>query len=223
MPASYDSLLADLLVAINRNTDTDEELARAIPGIFERAERRIARDLNLSVFGKVAEGTMAIGNNTIDRAGNMVSGITVEITLAGGQTKQLEWRSLAFIRGWWDFPDNFGEPRYVALKSDDKLEVAPPPDSEYPWAFFYRKHAEYLGPSRQTNVLSRDYPDLLHAALCYQAAMFAIEDRRDAIRETYAAEYERLKTGVASAEAGSGMGQYQAGEHIDQIGKGPPA
>lgn len=223
MAATYTSLLLDLRVAVNRDPDTDEEFAQALPSIFERAERRIARDLNLSVFGKSSTGVMSIGNNTIAREGNMTAGVTFEITRPGGQTVQLQWRSLAFLRGWWDYPGNYNEPRYVALKGDALLEVAPPPDFAYPWEFFFRRHGEYLGPSRATNAISRDYPDLLHAALCHQAALFAIEDRRDALRETYAAEYERLKLGVAAAEAGVGMAQYQSGDHIDQIGKGPPA
>jgi hypothetical protein len=216
MADTYDTLVIMLSTLANRDPTSDDDWRASIPGIFERAERRISRDLNLTAFGKTTTGTMTVGDDVVPRTSNIASGLTFEITLEGGTTKPLLWRPLAWMRAWWATPTLYREPRYIAVSSSDKFNVSPPPDQAYPYRYFYRKHSEFLGPTRQTNVISVAYPDLLVAALCYQAALFSRDDHRDAIRATYAAEYEHLKTSIAAAEAAMGNAQYQAGEHIVQ-------
>ena len=68
MAETYDSLLLQLRAIVNRDPDTDTSFADALPGIFERAERRIARDLNLSDFTKTQTGTLVIGEEEVAEA-----------------------------------------------------------------------------------------------------------------------------------------------------------
>jgi hypothetical protein len=213
---TWTSLLADLDVLVDRDPDTDDGWASGRIGVVERAERRISRELNLSCFHHNTTGTMTIGDNSVERPENVIAGVTFAITLPSDETKALKWRSLAWLQEWWPTPTATDEPIYIAVRSDDSFEVAPPPNLAYPWRYSFRKHAELLSDSNPSNNLTANYPDLLLYAAAVEAAVFAQEDRRDALGASYEARYQALKTAIAAAEQSLALPQYEMGDHVIQ-------
>ncbi len=61
MAETYASLSAMLAVLVDRDPVQDTDFASALPSLFERAERRIVRDLNLAPATQLTQGTI-VGN-----------------------------------------------------------------------------------------------------------------------------------------------------------------
>ncbi len=216
MAETYASLSAMLAVLVDRDPVQDTDFASALPSLFERAERRIVRDLNLAPATQLTQGTMTMGIDTIPYLPGMTSTVTLEIDLPTGVTKTLLWQSLAFVRRFWTSTTATDEPRYCAVKSSSTVQIAPTPNLAYAYRWFTRRHINFLTALNQSNFLAEQYPDLLIASLCRQAAIYAIDDRREALRATWESEYQALKVAVANGEQAIGISQYQSGEHIEQ-------
>jgi hypothetical protein len=216
MAMTYASLLVELPVLVDNDPATDDAFAASLAGIVERAERRISRELNLAIFHRELTGTLTIGNPSIERPANIVAGVLIQITLPTDEKVTLAWRPLSWLREWWPTPTVTGQPRYIAVQDDNHFEVAPPPDLAYSWRYAHRRHNDFLSDGNQSNVITVHIPDLLLYAAACEAAIWAQEDRRDALRVTYEEAYQRLKAAIIAGEQSMAVPESDAGAHVAQ-------
>jgi hypothetical protein len=208
---NYDLLRADLQLMMDR-WESDTDFTQHLAAIFEDAERRIVRECPISVFHADETGTFVPGTQTIARPSDVIATEYVRYEV-GGRYRQLRLRPAAWLDQWADNPSATGLPRYVALFNEGSYKVAPAPNDAYTYTLGYRRHTQFLGPGAATNVLTRQYPDLLHAALYARAALFAREDNPENAAELGKLEghYQTIKQAVFGNERLSASTTFEAG------------
>lgn len=216
---TYTSLQADLRREMDRTT-SDDDFTDQLPSIFDRAERRIARELNLAALHTETSGTLTSSSNELTKPQNLTAVEYLEIRITATEWRRLKERPAAWIKEWWPVPTATGAPRYFGLLDKDSFILAPTPDSAYPYKLGHRKHAPtaFLSGSVSTNVLTEECPDLLLAALCVEGARFARFDKAesDALRDKWEAAYQQIKRGLVGTEIGQGLSSFEAGTNVEQ-------
>jgi hypothetical protein len=190
----------DLRRLLDRDPVTDVDYVAQEPIIFRNAELRIARELNPIVDQVYVSGVMTPGNAFLPRSSRTTSTQFLEITLPSTQTAQIEFRPIAWLQKWWNQPLVTGQPRFAAVYDDDNIRVTPPPDLPYPWVQANRRHTLFLDDAHLTNEYVQTYPDLLFYACAVEAAIYAQEDRRNDLFNTYNAMFDRRKAAIIGSE-----------------------
>lgn len=216
---TYTSLVADLKREMDR-TDSDDAFVDQLPSVFDRAERRIARELNLAALHVETPGTLTISNNELAKPQNLTSVEYLEVRVTATEWRRLKERPAAWIKEWWPTPTATGAPRYFGLLDKDSFILAPTPDATYPYKLGHRLHApaSFLSGSVATNVLTEECPDLLLAALCCEGARFSRYDRAesDALLAKWEAAYQQIKASLVGTEIGQGLSAFEAGTNVEQ-------
>jgi hypothetical protein len=200
MDPTFLSIRDDLRRLLDRDTSVDLDYAAQEPAIFRNAELRIARELNPIVDQVYVTGVMTPGNAFLPRSSRTLSTQFLEISLPSTETKRLEYRPIAWLQNWWRHPLVTGEPRYAAVYDDDRIKVAPPPDYPYPWVQANRRHTLFVDEGHLMNEYVQTYPDLLFYAAAVEGAIYAQEDRRNDLFQTYQAMFEKRKLAIIGSE-----------------------
>jgi hypothetical protein len=190
----------DLRRLLDRDVSVDTDYLAQEAVIFRNAEYRIARELNPIVDQVYVTGVMSPGNAFLPRSSRTLSTQFLQITLPTTETKQLELRPIAWLVKWWPHPLVFGEPKFAAVYDDDNIRVAPPPDYPYPWVQANRRHTLFLDEAHVSNEYVQTYPDLLFYAAAVEGAIYAQEDRRNDLFNTYNAMFDRRKAAIIGSE-----------------------
>jgi hypothetical protein len=194
------TIRADLRRLLDRDVSVDTDYLAQEPVIFRNAEYRIARELNPIADQVYVTGVMTPGNALLPRSSRTLSTQFLEITLPSTETKLIEYRPIAWLQKCWPHPLSTGEPRYAAVYDDDRLKVAPPPDYPYPWIQANRRHTLFLDEAHVSNNYVQSYPDLLFYAAAVEGAIYAQEDRRNDLFNTYNAMFDRRKAAIIGSE-----------------------
>lgn len=216
---TYTTLVDDLRREMGRDTN-DTDFTAHLDTIFDEAERRVARELNLSDLHTETTGSLTINVNTLTRPQNVTAIEYLEVRITSTSWRRLKERPAAWVKEFWPDPTLTGPPRYFGLLNKTQFIVGPTPDAAYPYKLGHRKHdpAVFLSGSVATNVLTEEYPDLLLAALCERAARFARFDKAeaDALQGKWEATYQNLKRGVVGVETAEGTSSFEAGTNVEQ-------
>jgi hypothetical protein len=194
------TIRADLRRLLDRDVSVDTDYLAQEPVIFRNAEYRIARELNPIVDQVYVQGVMTPGNPYLPRSSRTLSTQFLAISLPSTEIKLLEYRPIAWLQKWWPHPLINGEPRYAAVVDDDSLKVAPPPDFSYPWTQANRRHTLFVDDAHVTNEYVQTYPDLLFYAAAVEGAIYAQEDRRNDLFNTYNSMFDKRKAAIIGSE-----------------------
>lgn len=216
---TYTTLVADLRRELDRDTN-DGDFTSQLATIFDRAERRIAREINLSGFSDEISGTLTANLQTLTRPRPLNAVAYFEVRTTATSWSPLRERPPSWIKTFWPIPTLTGAPRYYGLLNKTSYILAPTPDAAYPYKIGCRRHLEavMLGVSVATNFLTEEYPDLLFAALCTEAARFSRFERAEAdgILAKYENQYQNLKRTAVGAENQQENPPLEVGSTIEQ-------
>jgi hypothetical protein len=213
---NFISIRDDLRRLIDRDPATDVDYLAQEPTIFRNAEYRIAREINPIVDQVYVPGVMSPGNPFLPRSSRTLSTQYLEITLPSTETKLLEYRPVAWLQKWWPHPQVTGEPRYAAVYDDDRLKVAPAPDYPYPWVQGNRRHTLFVDDTHLMNEYIQTYPDLLFYACACEAAIYAQEDRRNDLFNTYNQMFDKRKAAIIGSEQMASQTTAETGREKDR-------
>lgn len=150
--------------------DDSAEFQGALQGVINRAEERILRDLDLSIWNTTQSSTTSDGVGDLVKA---FSGAPVVHIFFDDAYEFAERRSLAFIRAY----GGEGRPRYF-YEDATRIYWAPTPDNGYTYKITYFARPTALSGSNQTNWLTEYAADLLLWASLVEAESFLIAPER---------------------------------------------
>jgi hypothetical protein len=179
---TFDSLKSDLRAYLERGDTaaTDPEVFDQIPRLINLAERRIATELKLEGFVRVATTTMAAGTSVYPKPARWKRTVSMHIaTGASGEVrKPLFPRSYEYLRSFWPDSTAQDEPDFYGDYDYEHWLVASTPDAAYPWEIVYWETPVLLDDANQTNWLTDHAPQMLLYACLLEATPFIKEDRR---------------------------------------------
>lgn len=165
---TYNGLLAALESFVE---DDSAEYVAAVQGCINRAEERIYRDLDMSLFNYQLPTALGSGVWTLAKPSDLKQSPTHNIMLTG--YGHAERRSLA----WVQQHGGSGLPQYFA-EDDTTLYFAPTPNSAYAVIITFNKRWSPLGASTQTNWVTDNAADLLLNAALVESEKFLIAPER---------------------------------------------
>jgi hypothetical protein len=165
---TYDGLVSLLETYVE---DTSAEFVSAVAGCINRAEERIFRDLDLSLFNTQASTNVTSGIWSLVKSTDHRQSPTHNIFFTG--YGHAERRSLAYVQAL----GTSGLPTYFA-EDDTTLYFAPIPDSGYAIVITYNKRPTPLASGNQTNWFATNVADLLLFAALIESEKFLIAPER---------------------------------------------
>lgn len=192
---TYNGLIDLLGDFVEDNTD---EFTSAVQGCVNRAEERVLRDLDLSVFIVTTSSTTSNGTATYTKGYTDAS--TNRIFFSGTLTFA-ERRSRAFIQAH----GGTGVPQYFH-EDETTIYWAPTPDDTYAFSVSYTQRPTPLSISNQTNWLTRNAADLLLNAALVEAEQFLIAPER--VQE-FEAKYAQLLGPIRGLWREQAQNQYE--------------
>lgn len=214
---TYNDLLAQLQAWME---DDDAEFQAAIPDIIDLGEKRLLRDLDLTLFrGEDSSATMTIGaaqqTKPTIAAPDLLITTNVLYLSGGGLTGGvfLEQRDHSYVHMYNQYAVD-GVPKYFGEVDETTWIFGPKPDAAYTMNVMFLSRPAQLSVSNQTNWLSDNAYDVLFKACLAEAEKFLKDDERS---QLWDADYTRDMARVRAELYQQFQNQY------DMLGATPQA
>ena len=165
---------AELQTQIRDYTETTSDVLSdvIVNDLIEHAENRIFRETDLDVFRSYQVASLTIGNPFVALPGeniNQTAFVRSAQIYTAGATPVREYliqKDVSFMNEYWPNRDTTGKPKYYANWDQDRLYVAPTPNSAYNIELALNKQPTGLSSNNTSTWLSTNAPKvLLYAAL----------------------------------------------------------
>ena len=197
---------------------TSDVLTDVIVNDFiEHAENRIFRDCDLDVFRSYQTASLTIGNPFVAVPGiNITQDAftrSVQIYTDGGTPTReyLIQKDVTFMNEYWPNRDSTGKPKYYANWDQDRLYLAPTPNSAYKIELALNKQPTGLSSTTSTTWLSTNAPKVLLYACLVEAFRFL--KGPDNMLQYYEQGYQQALQGLQIEQ----QGRRRRDEHYDGI------
>lgn len=199
MAASWTTTYSGLVSLIQTYVeDTSTEFTNNVQGIINRAEERVIRDVDLSVFDETQTTSTVSAQAYVNRPSSNDPGTVRWVRINGVLQKRRTYEYLLEYGG-------SGQPIYFH-ETDDYIYLAPTPDQTYTVQIRYLSRPTALSASNTTNWLTNNAATaLLHAALV-EAEQFLIAPERVA---EFEAAYAKAMGPLRSIHRDNAAHQYQ--------------
>ena len=210
---------AELQTQIRDYTEaTTDVLTDIIVNDFiEHAEDRIFREVDLDVFRSYQTASLTIGNPFVAVPGiNITQDAftrSVQIYTDGGTPTReyLIQKDVTFMNEYWPNRDSTGKPKYYANWDQDRLYLAPTPNSAYKIELALNKQPTGLSSTTTTTWLSTNAPKVLLYACLVEAFRFL--KGPDNMLQYYEQGYQQALQGLQIEQ----QGRRRRDEHYDGI------
>ncbi len=210
---------AELQTQIRDYTEaTTDVLTDVIVNDFiEHAEDRIFREVDLDVFRSYQTASLTIGNPFVAVPGiNITQDAftrSVQIYTDGGTPTReyLIQKDVTFMNEYWPNRDSTGKPKYYANWDQDRLYLAPTPNSAYKIELALNKQPTGLSSTTTTTWLSTNAPKVLLYACLVEAFRFL--KGPDNMLQYYEQGYQQALQGLQIEQ----QGRRRRDEHYDGI------
>ena len=210
---------AELQTQIRDYTEaTTDVLTDVIVNDFiEHAEDRIFREVDLDVFRSYQTASLTIGNPFVAVPGiNITQDAftrSVQIYTDGGTPTReyLIQKDVTFMNEYWPNRDSTGKPKYYANWDQDRLYLAPTPNSAYKIELALNKQPTGLSSTTSTTWLSTNAPKVLLYACLVEAFRFL--KGPDNMLQYYEQGYQQALQGLQIEQ----QGRRRRDEHYDGI------
>ena len=172
---------------------------------IEHAEDRIFREIDLDEFRSYQVASLTIGNPFVAvpgaNIGQTAFARSVQIYTAASPVREyLQQKDVTFMNEYWPNRDTTGKPKYYANWDQDRLYVAPTPNSAYNIELALNKQPTGLSSTNTTTWLSINAPKvLLYAAL---SEAFRFLKGPDNMLQYYEQGYQQALQGLQSEQNG---------------------
>ena len=197
---------------------TSDVLTDVIVNDFiEHAEDRIFRELDLDVFRSYQTASLTVGNPFVAVPGiNITQDAftrSVQIYTDGGTPTReyLIQKDVTFMNEYWPNRDSTGKPKYYANWDQDRLYLAPTPNSAYKIELALNKQPTGLSATTTTTWLSTNAPKVLLYACLVEAYRFL--KGPDNMLQYYEQGYQQALQGLQLEQ----QGRRRRDEHYDGI------
>ena len=197
---------------------TSDVLTDVIVNDFiEHAEDRIFRELDLDVFRSYQTASLTVGNPFVAVPGiNITQDAftrSVQIYTDGGTPTReyLIQKDVTFMNEYWPNRDSTGKPKYYANWDQDRLYLAPTPNSAYKIELALNKQPTGLSSTTSTTWLSTNAPKVLLYACLVEAFRFL--KGPDNMLQYYEQGYIQALQGLQIEQ----QGRRRRDEHYDGI------
>lgn len=174
---TYDELVAEILNFVDE--DEGEEFGAALPGIIQRAQDQVQRDLDLSIWRTFINHHFTADSNMLERQPDWLRVLSIHLP---DHDTFVERRSYDYVRAY----GGTGIPRVYAEKSETELHVAPKPINNINFEMEIHKRLPALSADNQQNWISINCADLLLLQCLIGAESFLISPEQV---KNYAALY----------------------------------
>ena len=184
---------------------------------IEHAEDRIFREVDLDVFRSYQTASLTVGNPFVAVPGiNITQDAftrSVQIYTAGGTPTReyLIQKDVTFMNEYWPNRDSTGKPKYYANWDQDRLYLAPTPNSAYKIELALNKQPTGLSASNTTTWVSTNAPKVLLYACLVEAYRFL--KGPDNMLQYYEQGYQQALQGLQFEQ----QGRRRRDEHYDGI------
>lgn len=171
---TYDALVQYVRSYLERE---DQDFIDMEDTFIRNAEQKIAGmlgDMNTQI---VATSSTAISVPHILKPALWRSTTSITVTI-GGERMRLQPRTIEFLRDYWPDDSVTGTPRYYCDIDADYIMFAPTPGAAYDLEIIYQAWFDPLTASNQTNILTRNYPNVLTYGVLLEAVMWCKADDR---------------------------------------------
>ena len=197
---------------------TSDVLTDVIVNDFiEHAEDRIFRELDLDVFRSYQTASLTVGNPFVAVPGiNITQDAftrSVQIYTDGGTPTReyLIQKDVTFMNEYWPNRDSTGKPKYYANWDQDRLYLAPTPNSAYKIELALNKQPTGLSSTTSTTWLSTNAPKVLLYACLVEAFRFL--KGPDNMLQYYEQGYQQALQGLQLEQ----QGRRRRDEHYDGV------
>ena len=184
---------------------------------IEHAEDRIFRECDLDVFRSYQTASLTVGNPFVAVPGiNITQDAftrSVQIYTDGGTPTReyLIQKDVTFMNEYWPNRDSTGKPKYYANWDQDRLYLAPTPNSAYKIELALNKQPTGLSATTTTTWLSTNAPKVLLYACLVEAYRFL--KGPDNMLQYYEQGYQQALQGLQLEQ----QGRRRRDEHYDGI------
>ena len=184
---------------------------------IEHAEDRIFRECDLDVFRSYQTASLTIGNPFVAVPGiNITQDAftrSVQIYTDGGTPTReyLIQKDVTFMNEYWPNRDSTGKPKYYANWDQDRLYLAPTPNSAYKIELALNKQPTGLSSTTSTTWLSTNAPKVLLYACLVEAFRFL--KGPDNMLQYYEQGYQQALQGLQIEQ----QGRRRRDEHYDGV------
>ena len=171
---------AELQTQIRDYTETTSDVLTDIivNDFIEHAEDRIFRDVDLDIFRSYQVAALTVGNPFVAVPGINIGQNafvrSVQIYTAGGNPvrEYLIQKDTTFMNEYWPNRDSTGKPLYYAAWDQDRLYLAPTPNSAYNIELALNKQPTGLSSTNTTTWVSTNAPKVILYACLSEAFKF---------------------------------------------------
>tara|TARA_R100001163_G_C5032506_1_gene172351 strand:+ start:476 stop:1150 length:675 start_codon:yes stop_codon:yes gene_type:complete len=209
----------ELQTQIRDYTETTSDVLTdvIVNDFIEHAEDRIFRELDLDVFRSYQTASLTVGNPFVAVPGiNITQDAftrSVQIYTDGGTPTReyLIQKDVTFMNEYWPNRDSTGKPKYYANWDQDRLYLAPTPNSAYKIELALNKQPTGLSSTTSTTWLSTNAPKVLLYACLVEAFRFL--KGPDNMLQYYEQGYQQALQGLQIEQ----QGRRRRDEHYDGI------
>ena len=204
---------AELVQKISDYTEVDSNVLTTtiVNGFIEDAEFRIFRDVDSDNNRRYATANLVTNDRFISTPSDALVIRSVQIVNGGsGSTRNfLEFRDTSFMSEF-NSTGVTGEPKYYGMFEDDKMILAPTPNSTYQVQVNYILKDPGLSSTNTQTYLSKYFPNgLLYA--CLVEAFSFLKGPADLL-QLYEGRYKQAVQGFATEQMGRRRrDEYQSG------------
>jgi|TARA_R110001592_G_scaffold28325_1_gene104188 hypothetical protein len=204
---------AELVQKISDYTEVDSNVLTTtiVNGFIEDAEWRIYRDVDSDSNRRYATANLVTNDRFISTPANALVVRSVQIVNGGsGSTRNfLEFRDTSFMSEF-NSTGVTGEPKYYGMWEDDKMVLAPTPNSTYQVQVNYILKDPGLSSTNTETYLSKYFPNgLLYA--CLVEAFSFLKGPADLL-QLYEGRYKQATQGFSIEQMGRRRrDEYQSG------------
>ena len=170
MAMTYSSLQNDIKVwAENTGTDFTAQLETFIGNAFES----LSRDIDPIGFNENVTTTSIAGDRFVNLPTAIEPMLFNYLTITvGSNVSYLELKTLAFCQEYWPDISIQGQPKYFANFDDNRVYLAPTPDSNYTLKLGYQGKINPLSNTNTTNWYTENIPSTLLYGCLAEANLF---------------------------------------------------
>ena len=182
---------------------------------IEHAEDRIFRETDLDEFRSYQTASLTVGNPFVAVPGINITqdAFTRSVQIyTDGATPVREYliqKDVTFMNEYWPNRDSTGKPKYYANWDQDRLYLAPTPNSAYKIELALNKQPTGLSSSNTTTWVSTNAPKVLLYACLVEAYRFL--KGPDNLLQYYEQGYQQALQGLLSEQ----NGRRRRDEHYD--------
>jgi hypothetical protein len=155
----------------NTAEDDSQEFSDAIPSFIDRAETRLARELDHPEMTSHVQTVLAYGDPFVTKPANMLAPLNFYVTSNGSRIKLL-LRTEEYVADYWPTRTSVGIPKYYANYGGDRFIVAPAPSSTNAAEVAVVVQPATLSAANETNFFTDKCFDALFYACMIEAYMF---------------------------------------------------